>query len=206
MHSRTRLPVGVGALLGLTAVLLAIAPVRGQWWEEEPARRGPRTLDVSLGGGALVSSDWSHLVVLGSFGGTTGTFQQVLLREFRVRPSALADASVTYWEGRYGVRLHGAFSRSCLAVGTRCEDPAGAINEPPFDVPPTEIGVDTWLLDVSGLIRLVEPRAGRIVRPYFFLGLGAAAYDPDAGLERVLPRFKLHRQPSPRIRIGRASH
>lgn len=181
-----RLPLS--GLLGLASLLLVTAPVDAQWWRDEPAEPVSRSLDVTVGGGALVSTDWSDFVVLGSFGGTTGTFQQVLLREFRVRPAALADVALTYWEGRYGVRLHGAFSRSCLAVGPSCREP-GSMEESPFDAPRAEIGIDTWFLEVAGLIRLVEPAPGRILRPYFFLGLGAMAYDPDEGFERILPRY-----------------
>lgn len=186
MRRRPTLPL----LLGFAGLLLTTTEGSAQSWEEDPAPPpAPRTLDVSLGGGALVSSDWSDFVVLGSFGGTTGTFQQVLLRELRVRPAAMADVALSYWEGRYGVRLHAGFSRSCLAVGSRCAVSGPAAGDTPFSSPTEEIGIDTWLLEVGGMIRLVEPRPGRVLRPYFFLGLGAMAYDPDEGLDRILPRY-----------------
>ena len=134
---------------------------------------GPRRVDISGSGGLLLPTDWSDLVLLGSVSPLTGAFEQVLARDLVVDPGPVYDATVTYWEGRYGFRAHGGFSRSCLAVGRTCS-PLTSLGERIGSV-----NVDTYIYDVGGAIGLIDYRRNRWAWPYVFFGAGAVTYDLD---------------------------
>lgn len=179
-------------LLFVLSTLLG-APVAGQdrwgspWADPDTV---PRQLEVSVSGGGLYSTDWSDLVVLGTIGGTTGTFQQVLFRNLSVDPAFAGSVAVTYWEGRYGFRMHAGFSRSCFAVGPACVRPADLVDVDDIFLPPAEeIGVDTWLLDVAGVFRLRDRTSARWWDPYLMIGWGGVGYDPDVEIAQLLPQF-----------------
>src|SRR5687767_15466312 len=87
---------------------------------------GPKRVDISGTGGFRLSTDWSDLVLLGSLSPASGALEQVLVRDMVVRPGPAIDATVTYWEGRYGFRTHVGYGESCLTVATTC----GAFNGP----------------------------------------------------------------------------
>jgi hypothetical protein len=136
---------------------------------------GPRRVDVSGSGGMLLSSDWSDLVLLGSVSSVTGVLQQVLARDLVVDPGPVFDGVVTYWEGRYGFRVHGGFARSCLAAARSCA-------EARFGGTSGTIDVDTWIYDVGGSVGLLEYRRARVVWPYVFFGAGGVTYDLERGV------------------------
>jgi hypothetical protein len=173
----------LAGLLALLPASVAAQPGGLRDWRDEPD--GPARLDIGLSAGVLFSTDWSDLVLLGAAGPVSGVLQQVLVRDLAVTPGPVFDATVTYWRGRYGARFHGAYSRSCLAVGATCPDLPLAVS--PGATETFEAGsvdVRTWLFDVAGVIGLTEYRRDQWVRPYGFLGLGAVVYDPD---QPVLP-------------------
>lgn len=147
---------------------------------------GPQRIDVSGFSGLMLSTDWSDLVLLGSVSAVSGAFEQVLLRDLVVEPGPVFNAVVTYWEGRYGFRAHGGFSRSCLAVGRRCGTPAAG---------PGNVDVDTWMYDIGGAIGLVDYRPGRIVWPYVFFGVGGVTYDLEGTVSP--PLTFIERRPVP---------
>ena len=109
---------------------------------------GPRRLDVSGSGGFVLSSDWSDLVLLGSVSGATGVLEQVLARDLMVEPGPVFDAVVTYWEGRYGFRVHGGYARSCLSTGRSCG--------PALTTGGESVDVRTYIYDVGGVVGLIE--------------------------------------------------
>ena len=156
------------------------AAQRDLWTEYD----GPRRLEIAAGGSLFLSSDWSDLILLESFGSDGTTHRQVLLREFAMAPEWGGNASVTYWKGRYGFRVHAGFVQSCLATGNRCE---GARTPPQGNLPPTEIDMDTWVYGVQGIVGLMEHSAGQWFRPYFVIGAGGVTYDLDQPLSVVLP-------------------
>ena len=171
--------------LGICAVVIAlvaldITPAAAQY-DPFAIAPGPRRVDVSGSGGLRLSSDWSDLVLLGSISTVSGTLEQVLARDLVVDPGPVFDGVVTYWEGRYGFRVHGGFARSCLAVGRSCTSATfagtSALEERRQGVPGDRVDVDTWTYDVGGAIGLVDYRRGTVVWPYFFLGVGAVTYD-----------------------------
>ena len=94
-------------------------PAAAQWDPFAPPR-DPKHLDVSGTAGLRLSTDWSDLILLGSVSPTTGALEQVLARDLVFRPGPVYDATVMYWEGRYGFRAHGGFSRRCLAPARFC--------------------------------------------------------------------------------------
>jgi hypothetical protein len=134
---------------------------------------GPRRLDISGSSGFLLPTDWSDLVLLGSISPVSGAFEQVLARDLVVDPGPVFDATVTYWEGRYGFRAHGGFARSCLAVARSCR---GLIS---FGEQITTVDVDTYMYDVGGAVGLIDYRPGHWAWPYVFFGLGAVTYKLD---------------------------
>ena len=158
-----------------------------QPWSD-PRDRPPR-VDLSVSAGIVAPTDWSDLVVLGTISPASGALEQVLVRDLRVEPDTAYGASVTYWQDRYGFRVHGAFSRSEIVAGSALT-PGGDIGEQ------RPSGVDTWYYDVRGAIGLVEYSPGRRVLPYVFLGFGGITYD----LERTLtpPLLSFIQSPPPR--------
>ena len=110
--------VGICSVV-IALVVLDITPAAAQY-DPFAISPGPRRVDISGSGGLRLSSDWSDLVLLGSVSSVSGVLEQVLARDLVVDPGPVFDGVVTYWEGRYGFRAHGGFSRSCLAVGRSC--------------------------------------------------------------------------------------
>ena len=151
-----------------------------------------RRVDVAASAGYLLSTDWSDLVLLGSVSPFTGAFEQVLARDLVVEPGPVLNGTATYWEGRYGFRVHAGLARSCLAVGRRC----GALAVVGPAAAPESVDVDAWMYDIGGAIGLIEHVPGRWVWPYVFFGVGGVTYDlePSAGpplglfIERAPPR------------------
>jgi hypothetical protein len=168
----------IAGLCSVIAALVAvdISPAAAQApYDPFAVYPGPKRVDVSGSGGFLLSSDWSDLVLLGSVSGVTGVFEQVLSRDVVVDPGPVFDGAVTYWEGRYGFRVHAGFAQSCLAAGRTC-------GEARFGGTSGTVDVDTWIYDVGGAIGLIEYNRGRIVWPYVFLGVGGVTYN----LERTV--------------------
>ena len=153
----------------IATVVLTVTPAAAQYdpFSIDP---GPRRVDVSGSGGLLLSSDWSDLVLLGSVSSVSGVLEQVLARDLVVDPGPVFDGVVTYWEGRYGFRVHGGFARSCLAVARSCTAATFAATSGTVDV-------DTWIYDVGGAIGLIDYRRGAIAWPYVFVGVGGVTYD-----------------------------
>lgn len=163
---------GTGAVV-VAMFTLAVSPAAAQY-DPLAIDPGPRRVDVSGSGGMLLSSDWSDLVLLGSVSTVTGGLQQVLARDLVVDPGPVFDGVVTYWEGRYGFRVHAGFARSCLATARSCTTATLAGSG--------TIDVDTWMYDIGGAIGLIEYRRGRPVWPYIFLGLGGVTYNLEQGV------------------------
>ena len=182
-------------LWGLFALLLAALPVAAQDRWDPPRDHPdtvPRHLDVNVSVGGLYSTDWSDLVLVGTVGGTTGAFQQVLLRDLSVDPAEAVSLGVTYWEGRLGFRTTAGFSRSCLAVGAGCrlpDPPADAERGDAFLPPEEEVNINTWTVDVAGMIRLRDLEGPHGWAPYVTLGAGGVVYDPDVEIAGLLPQF-----------------
>jgi hypothetical protein len=160
-------------------------------WDPFAPPRDPKHLDVSGTAGLRLSTDWSDLILLGSVSPTTGALEQVLARDLVFRPGPVYDATVMYWEGRYGFRAHGGFSRRCLAIAGRC----GAI--------PTlsgttrgSVDVDATSYDFGGAIGLIEYRQNPPVWPYVFFGLGGVTYDIKQNISPPLQMFVERRPPS----------
>ena len=155
------------------ALVVTLAPERAeaQFPRERPP--GPKRVDLSGSGGLLLSTDWSDLVLLGSTSPVGGTVEQILVRDLVVDPGPVYDASLTYWEGRYGFRAHGGFGRSCLAVGRSCGDLA-ALAEGTGSVK-----IKSYRYDIGAAIGLLHYKPDRWAWPYVFVGLGGVTYDLD---------------------------
>jgi hypothetical protein len=146
----------------LAGALLFPAHTRAQSWPEpwaDEEDRPPR-VDLSASFGVLAPTNWSNLVLLGSISSATGVTEQVLSRQLRVQTDKAFSGALTYWEGRYGVRLQGEYSKSSLQI-------TGA----------APVNVKTWLYDVRGVIGMREYAPSRIVFPYGFVGVGGITYD-----------------------------
>jgi hypothetical protein len=144
----------------------------------------PKHVDVSGSVGFRLSTDWSDLVLLGSVSPVTGAFEQVLARDLIVVPGKAFDATVMYWEGRYGFRAHGGYSQSCLAVGRHCgqiPNLAGA--------PGSAVDVTIASYDIGGAIGLIDYKRDLWVWPYFFVGLGGITYDLSQNVDPPLGMF-----------------
>lgn len=179
--------------LALAAFILgaggAHAAQEDDWFDDDEER--PRSLDISLGLGRLRSSDWSDLVVLGTLGGLV---ERVLARNLAVSPGTSVNLAVTYWEGRYGFRVHAGLTRSCIAIANQCGPRALLVADDDVDdelraLLRREVDVTTWLVDIGGAVSLVGPRTDREFRPYVFFGLGSVAYDLDGPVGLLLPAF-----------------
>ena len=164
----------------LVVLVILLTPLGARAQLDPTIAPGPQRLDVSGSAGFLASTDWSDLVLLGSVSPASGVLEQVLVRDLMVDPGAVFDAVVTYWEGRYGLRVHGGFATSCLAVGRRCGDLAA------LAAGDSGVDVDAYTYDIGGAIGLMEYRPGAWLWPYVFAGFGAVTYN----LERtVSPPF-----------------
>lgn len=170
------------------ALLLSTAPAtaqQGDLWEEY---EGPRRLDLSVSGGAFLSTDWSNLVFLESLGALGQSQQQVLLRQLHAPPEFGGTASVTYWKGRYGFRVQAGFVSGCVTTGNSCDGtstPDQSIMPPGLER--TEIEMNQWTYGVQGIIGLREFTPGQTFRPYLVVGAGGVTYDLDEPLSTVLP-------------------
>jgi len=184
-HDRLRAP------LLLLAIVLLICTPRGaaaQWDPFNPPR-DPKHLDISGSAGLRLSTDWSDLILLGSVSPSTGVLEQVLARDLTFVPGPVFDATVMYWEGRYGFRAHGGFSRRCLAVGRHC----GAV--PTLEGTTNgSVDVDASYYDVGGAIGLVDYRRNPWVWPYAFVGVGGVTYDIKQSIGPPLTMF-IERKP-----------
>ena len=149
---------------------------------------GPRRVDISASGGYVLSTDWSDLVLVGSVSPATGALQQVLVRDLVVRPGPVFDATVTYWEGRYGFRSHVGFAESCLTTNTSC------VNLPGFTAARSSVDVNTWTYDVGGSIGLIDYRRNAWAWPYVFFGFGGVTYDLE---QTVVPPLAFIEQSPP---------
>lgn len=157
-------------LIGLV-LMPAVSAAQDDWTQpwSDPRDRPPR-VDVSVSAGLVAPTDWSDLVLLGSISSLTGVFEQVLVRDLRVKPDAVFGSAVTYWRSKYGVRVNGGFARSSLVVG------AGPLGN-------TESGdlfsadVDVWFYGVRGAIGLKEYAPTRLFWPYAFVGFGGITFD-----------------------------
>lgn len=166
------------------ALLLSTAPAtaqQGDLWEEY---EGPRRLEISVSGGVFLSTDWSNLVFLEAVGAVGQAQQQVLLRQLRAPPEFGGSASVTYWKGRYGFRVHGGFVSSCVTTGNGCN---GTSTPEQTTLERTEIGMNQWTYGVQGVIGLREFTPEQVFRPYLVFGAGGVTYDLDEPLSTVLP-------------------
>jgi hypothetical protein len=167
--------------LSRTLPLLLVAlsfpsALSAQDWSQpwaDPDDRPPR-LDVSGSIGFLAPTDWSDLVLLGSISSRSGVLEQVLVRDLRVEADKEYGGSVTYWRGRYGLRVNGGFSRSSMSIGT------SAVSTP--------VDVDTWIYDIGGAIGFLDYDPTRWVWPYGFFGFGGITYDLS---RRISPPFTL---------------
>ncbi len=175
------------------ALLLSAAPGNAQqrdWMEYD----GPRRLELAVTAGLFLSTDWSDLVLLESFNPDGSTQRQVLLREFAMAPDFGGSASVTYWRGRHGFRVHVGYVHSCATargecIGTSLPLQSTIIGDtvafPAF--PRTEIEMNTWVYGVQGIVGLIEYSRDQWFRPYLILGAGGVTYDLDFPLSVVLP-------------------
>jgi len=191
-HDRLRL------FLFLLAVCVTGSPSKAaaQWDPFNPPR-DPRHVDVSGSAGLRLSTDWSDLILFGTVSPATGVLEQVLARDLVFVPGPVFDGTVTYWEGRYGFRAHGGFSRRCLAVARRC----GAI--PTLDgVTQGSVDVDASYYDVGGAIGLIEYHRNPWVWPYTFFGVGGVTYDIKQSVSPPLQMFIERRPPAtPQVTI-----
>jgi hypothetical protein len=157
----------------LAVVVMLPLPVAAQDWSQpwaDPQDRPPR-VDLSASIGFLAPTDWSDLVLLGSLSSRSGILEQVLVRDLRVKADKEFGAAVTYWRGRYGFRVQGAFSSSSVAIGGPLTSSGVSLDEG------LSIDVDTWLYDVGGAIGFVEYAPDLWVWPYAFVGFGGVTYD-----------------------------
>jgi hypothetical protein len=157
-----------------SALLIISLPTAG-YAQSDPwnTHARPKRVDISGSGGFLLSTDWSDLVLLGSVSPVTGALEQVLVRDLAADPGPVYDATVTYWEGRYGFRAHAGFASSCLAIGRSCGDFATAV------AGATRVDMDTYVYDIGGAIGLLDYRPQRWVWPYVFFGFGGVTYNLD---------------------------
>lgn len=164
----------------LLGALPAAAQQRDLWIEYD----GPRRLEIAVGGGMYLSTDWSDLVFLESVSREGGVQRQVLLRELAMAPEFGANAAVTYWRGRYGFRVHAGFARSCLTNASRCDERAAT---GPNGLGPVDIDMDAWSYGVQGVVGLIEHTQAQWFRPYLVVGAGGVTYDLERPLSTLLP-------------------
>ena len=193
MRSRDRLRPGL-----LLCILLIGAPASAaaQWDPFNPPR-DPKHVDISGAAGFRLSTDWSDLILLGSVSPSTGALEQVLGRDLVFVPGPVFDATVMYWEGRYGFRAHGGFSRRCLAVGSHCGT-IQTLNGPTRG----SVDVDASYYDIGGAYGLVDYRRNPWVWPYVFAGVGGVTYDVTQNISPPLQMFIEQRPPvNPNITV-----
>jgi hypothetical protein len=179
--------VGLRLFLSLIGLVLlpAASAAQDDWTQpwSDPRDRPPR-VDVSVFAGLLAPTDWSDLVLLGSISSFTGVFEQVLVRDLRVEPDIAFGSAVTYWRGKYGVRVNAGFARSSLVIGGT---PLGS--EGPEDL---SGDVDLWFYGVRGAIGLKEYAPTRRFWPYAFVGFGGITFDMARPVRPPLLTFIEH--------------
>jgi hypothetical protein len=154
--------------------LLIASPLAAQDWSQpwaDPQDR-PGRVDLSASLGFLAPTDWSDLVLLGSISSATGALEQVLVRDLRVEPDKEFGGLVTYWKGRYGLRVQLGFSSSSVAMGGRLLGAPPGVGDRAASV-----DVDTWLYDMGAAIGFIEYEPELWVWPYGFFGFGGVTYD-----------------------------
>jgi hypothetical protein len=173
--------IQIGCVI-LGVVLLLPRHAAAQDWSQpwaDPDDRPPR-VDVTASFGFLAPTDWSDLVLLGTISSGSGILEQVLVRDLRVDAGEEYGGAVTYWKGRYGMRVRGGFSSSAVTMG----GPLGPVTDRPVSRDFLSVDVDTWMYDVGGAIGFLEYSPQRLVWPYAFFGLGGITYDLS---ERITP-------------------
>ena len=121
--------------------------------------------------GFLMPTEWSSLILLGSISSASGITEQILSRQLTVDPDKAYGGAVTYWEGRYGFRVQGDYSKSTLKVGGGALGPTGTTSGS------ASVPIKTWLYDARGVIGFFEYDRARKVWPYGFVGFGGITYD-----------------------------
>ena len=183
-HDRLR------TFLLLSVALSCLPGTAAAQWDPFNPPRDPKHVDVSGTAGFRLSTDWSDLILLGSVSPTTGALEQVLGRDLIFRPGPVYDATVMYWEGRYGFRAHGGFSRKCLAIAGQC----GSI--PTLNGPTRgSVAVDASSYDVGGAFGLTEYHQNPWVWPYVFFGFGGITYNIKQNISPPLQMFIERRPP-----------
>ena len=178
-------------LLLLSVVLSCLPGSAAAQWDPFDPPRDPGHLDVSGTAGLRLSTDWSDLILLGSVSPATGALEQVLGRDLVFMPGPVFDATVMYWEGRYGFRTHAGFSRKCLAIAGRC------VAIPTLDGPTRgSVSMDAYSADVGGAFGLREYHRNPWVWPYVFFGFGAVTYDIKQSISPPLQMFIEQRPPA----------
>ena len=190
MRSHDRLRPRILLCIVLICLICAPATATAQWDPFDPPR-DPKHVDISGAAGLRLSTDWSDLILLGSVSPATGALEQVLARDLVFVPGPIFDATVMYWEGRYGFRAHGGFSRRCLAVGGRCGT-IQTLNGPTRG----SVDVDASYYDIGGAYGLVDYRRNPWVWPYVFAGVGAVTYNVKQNISPPLQMFVEQRPPS----------
>ena len=181
----------LGTLLLLSVVLSGIPRTAAAQWDPFDPPRDPAHLDVSGTAGLRLSTDWSDLILLGSVSPATGALEQVLGRDLVFLPGPVFDATVMYWEGRYGFRTHAGFSRKCLAIAGRC------VAIPTLDgLTRGSVSMDGYSADVGGAFGLREYHRNPWVWPYVFFGFGAVTYDIKQSISPPLHMFIEQRPPA----------
>jgi hypothetical protein len=167
-------------------LLLAAAPVAAQQPDPFKAYDGPRRLEFSAGVGYFWSSDWSNLVLFESFGATGDEARRVLVPGLTSAPGAGGQAAITYWKGRLGFRLFGAYSESCVTSATRCGSNRAAPTGGGIPaISPVEVSLKTYSYGAEGVVGLMEYSEGQWFRPYLLVGGGGVTFDPA----ETVPRF-----------------
>jgi hypothetical protein len=177
-------------LLAFVVLSSTPATVVAQWDPFDPPR-DPKHVDVSGTAGFRLSTDWSDMILLGSVSPSTGALEQVLSRDLIFRPGPVYDATVTYWEGRYGFRAHGGFSQKCLAIAGQC-GPIPTLN----GLTSGSVGMDAASYDVGGAFGLREYHQNPWVWPYVFFGFGGITYNIKQNLSPPLQMFIQSRPPA----------
>jgi hypothetical protein len=154
MYRSLTMAAVLGGLILLPAWTSA-QPLPQPWADPQDSTRVDLSGSVSL----LSPTDWSNLVLLGSIS-SAGVIEQTLARELQVDAGKAYGGAVTYWEGRYGLRVQGGYSKSSLRISSA-----------PI------VGIKTWLYDVRGVIGALDYRTSRKVLPYGFVGFGGITYD-----------------------------
>ena len=172
-----RAPLAVISLL--VAWMLRPAPAVAQDWSQpwaDPEDRPPR-VDFSASGGFLLPTRWSDLVLLGSLSSGVGVLEQVLTRDVHVKPDTEFTAATTYWRSRYGLRVHGGFSRSSVSIGATPVAASSSSAAAAGSGEAVSVGIDTWLYDLGAAIGFMEYEPRRSVWPYGFFGVGGITYN-----------------------------